>query len=119
MVDDDKPILESTSTILRGEGYVVDTAQTGKEALEKLEKGSYVLVMVNLRLPDMDGTELLPRIRDTNPQAVKIVLTGAPQERASQIIEMGADEYLTKPINPDALMEKLRAKLGEASKDEQ
>lgn len=111
-MDDDKSISESLRTILELEGYSVDTAGTGCEALEKCNLRSFDLALVNLRLPDLDGVELLSMMRDKMPGMVKIVLTGAPAERALEAAEYGADGYVTKPADPEEILELIGGRLG-------
>lgn len=111
-MDDDKSISESLRTILELEGYSVDTTGTGREALEKCSLRSFDLALVNLRLPDIDGVELLSMMRDKAPRMVKIVLTGAPAERALVATERGADGYITKPADPEEILELIEGKLG-------
>ena len=63
VVDDDKSILRTFTRILQKSGYDIDTAETGKEAMEKAESRQYDLALVDIRLPDMDGTDLLARLK--------------------------------------------------------
>ena len=78
IVDDDPGILNSFKEILEPEGYNVDTAQTGSEALEKCKARLYNIAVIDINLPDTDGTELLPKIHGMLPKARKIILTGYP-----------------------------------------
>ena len=101
IVDDDLGILNSFKEILEPEGYSVDTARTGSEALEKCKAQLYNIAIVDINLPDMDGTELLPKINGMLPKARKIILTGYPTlENAVESVNQQADAYIIKPVNP-------------------
>ena len=113
IVDDDEAILTSLETILNLEGFTVETARTGREALDILNTKSFRLGLINLRLPDMNGTELLTMMDPKDSEMVKIVLTGAPRDIALEAMKYGAEEYLIKPIEPARLLEVLGEKLSE------
>jgi YesN/AraC family two-component response regulator len=86
-------------------GYSVDTAENGKEAIEKAEANFYNIALIDIRLPDMEGTELLTALRETTPRMVKIILTGYPAlQNAVKAINKGVDAYLIKPANTDELL---------------
>ena len=115
VIDDDKSILRAFTRILQKSGYEVDAAETGKEAIEKAETGRYDLALVDVRLPDMDGTDLLCRMQKTMCDAVKIMITGFPSlENGVKALDEGADAYLVKPVKPEELLmlieEKLKSK---------
>ena len=112
VVDDDKSILRTLTRILQKAGYDVDTAETGKEALERAEKRCYDLALVYVRLPDMDGTDLLADMRDTMRDTVKIMITGFPSlETGVKALDGGADAYLVKPVRPEELLMLIEEKL--------
>jgi DNA-binding NtrC family response regulator len=99
VIDDDEVVRKNFKAILELEGYNVDTAMTGKEALDKSNVNFYDLALIDIRLPDMEGTQLLTTIHDTVPKMVKIIVTGYPSlENAKDAINMGADGYVVKPI---------------------
>jgi len=99
VIDDDEVVRKNFKAILELEGYDVDTAVTGKEALEKSNANFYNLALIDIRLPDMDGTQLLTTMRDTVPKMVKIIVTGYPsQENTKEALNKGADAYVVKPI---------------------
>jgi DNA-binding NtrC family response regulator len=99
VIDDDEIVLKSFKKILESEGYSVDAAKTGREAIEKSNKTVYNLALIDIRLPDMEGTKLLTTMRDTTPKTVKIVVTGYPsQENAIEAVNNGADGYIIKPV---------------------
>jgi len=111
-VDDDKVLLKSFKEVLELEGYLVDTAMTGREAIEKSEANFYNLTLIDIRLADMEGTELLTRIRETTPKMVKIMITGYPSlESAKDSVNKGADGYLIKPVDMTELLNMIRDRL--------
>ena len=78
VIDDDKSILRTFTRILQKNGYEIDVAETGKEAIEKSTKQSYDLALIDIRLPDMDGTDLLVKMQQTMHDGIKIMITGFP-----------------------------------------
>lgn len=112
VVDDDKSILRTLTRILQKAGYDVDIAETGREAKEKAEQRHYDLALVDVRLPDMDGTDLLANIKETLHETVKIMITGFPSlETGVKALDGGADAYLVKPVRPEELLMLIKEKL--------
>ena len=112
VIDDDKSILRTFTRILQKAGYKVDVAETGKEAIEKAEKTKYDLSLVDVRLPDMDGTDLLIKLKESMRGTVKIVITGFPSlEVGVKALDAGADAYLVKPVKPEELLMLIDEKL--------
>jgi len=119
IVDDDRAILKSLGEILQLRGYNVDTAETGREAIEKSKSRFYNLMLLDIKLPDMEGTELLKAVDDTLPKMIKIMVTGYPAlENAVESLNLGADAYLMKPIDPKELLEVVEKKLKEQEEAE-
>ena len=115
VVDDEETIRETIRIILEENGYKVDTAKNGVEAIEKSKRNYYDVALLDIKLPDIEGTKLLTKMKDTVPKMVKIMVTGyASMENAIKALNYGADAYITKPVSPDELLkvidEKLRAK---------
>jgi len=109
VIDDDKTIRLTIAAILRGEGFSVDTAETGKEAIEKSNANTYNLALVDIRLPDIMGTELLTKLRETVPPMVKIIVTGFPAlQNAIEAVNKGANAYILKPADPEKLVETVK-----------
>ncbi|MGB9841413.1 MAG: response regulator [Candidatus Bathyarchaeales archaeon] len=109
----------SLSLLLESEGYEVDVAHTGKEAIEKSHKNIYDLAILDIRLPDVEGTSLLTTLRETSPKMAKIMLTGFPMlDNAVEALNRGADAYLIKPVDPEKLMETIKDKIEEKKKTE-
>jgi DNA-binding NtrC family response regulator len=105
IIDDDKSILRTFSRILQKNGYEIDVAETGKEAMEKSKDKTYDLALIDIRLPDIEGTELLTKMQRAMPDAVKIMITGFPSlETGVKALDEGADAYLVKPVKPEELL---------------
>ena len=112
VIDDDKSILRTFTRILQKTGCDIDVAETGREAIEKAGKRHYDLALVDVRLPDMDGTDLLAKMKDTMRDTVKIVITGFPSmEVGVKALDEGADAYLVKPVKPEDLLMLIEEKL--------
>jgi DNA-binding response OmpR family regulator len=112
VVDDDKSILRTFTRILQKSGYEIDVAETGSEAMEKAENQHYDLALVDIRLPDMDGTDLLAKLKKQLQNTVKIIITGFPSlETGVKALDEGADAYLVKPVKPQELLLLLEEKM--------
>jgi len=113
IIDDQETIRKSLKLALEREGYLVETAENGQEAIRKSKEEFYNLALVDLRLPDMDGLELLTKMRETVPKMVKIVITGYPSlENAIEAVNKGADGYVIKPIiNTNEFLNKIKEHL--------
>lgn len=100
IVDDDESIRTVLSTTLSDEGYSVDMARTGKEAVKKSNTKLYNLALIDIRLPDTGGTTLLARIKKASPRMRKIIITGYPSlQNAVDALNKGADAYVMKPFD--------------------
>ena len=112
VIDDDVAVRESHEAMLKANGYEVDVAENGKEAIDKSNANFYNLALVDLRLPDMDGIELLTAMREAVPKTVKIIITGYPsQENAIEAVNRGADGYMVKPYTMEELLRKIKEQL--------
>ncbi len=112
VVDDDEDIRKVLKTILEEEGYVVDTAENGKEAIKKSNAKFYNLALIDIRLPDMEGTKLLSAIKETTPKMVKIMITGYPSlQNAIEAVNKGADAYILKPFDMGKVLNRIREHL--------
>jgi len=111
VVDDEKNIVELARLYLEDAGYVVESAYDGAEALAKIRSLRPALVVLDLMLPKIDGWEVCRRVRATSD--VPIIMLTARSEDVDKIVglELGADDYLTKPFNPRELVARVRAVL--------
>ena len=119
IVDDEESIRIATAAILEEEGYVVDTAATGKEAIDKSNANLYNAAIIDYRLPDMEGTELLSSFRTTTPKMMKIMVTGYPSlQNAVTSVNKGADAFLMKPVSIETLLKAIRDVVQKQQQDE-
>jgi len=102
VVDDEMIVCESCKRILEEEEYEVDTALSGKEALEKMKENPYDIVITDLKMPEIDGMEVLRTFRREYPDAIVIMITGfSTVETAVEAMKLGAFDYIPKPFTPD------------------
>ena len=112
IVDDDESIREVLTSILTDEGYIVEAVDTGEKAIQATQQKFYNLVLIDIRLPDMEGTKLLTKMKDTVPKMVKIIITGYPTlQNAIEAVNKGADGYIVKPINIEETLKIIREHL--------
>jgi DNA-binding NtrC family response regulator len=111
VVDDDVGILRVFKSILQKEGYSVETAETGKGALGKIEKERFNVYLIDVRLPDMEGTDLLLKISNEHG-IVKIIITGfSTDDVGKRAADYGADDFLVKPVKAEELIAAVRDRL--------
>ncbi len=112
VVDDDENIRKVLTMIMEDEGYAVDTAETAKKAIEKTRKNFYNLALIDIRLPDMEGIELLTKMKDTTPKMRKIIITGYPTlQNAIEAVNRGADAYILKPFDVNKVLATIKEQL--------
>jgi len=112
IIDDDENIRKVLKTILEDEGYIVDTADTAKKGIEQSEKAFYNLALIDVRLPDMEGIELLSKLRSTKPKMRKIIVTGYPTlQNAISAVNKGADAYVMKPFEVEKILQTIQEQL--------
>lgn len=119
IVEDDTAIIRSLKEVLQSEGYSVDSAETGREAIQKSKDKFFNLALLDIKLPDMEGTKLLTTLHENLPRMMKIMITGYPsQENAVEALNLGADAYVIKPVKPEELLPLIEEKLKEQSNAE-
>lgn len=112
VVDDEEGIRKSLKAVLEEEGCLVDTAENGQEAIARSKTTFYNLALVDIRLPDMDGVELLTSMSQTAPKMAKIIVTGYPSlDNAIQAVNKGADSYIVKPFTMEHLLNAIKEHL--------
>jgi DNA-binding response OmpR family regulator len=114
LVDDEANLRQTMARILHQMGCEVTTAADGVEALQRMEISTYDLVYLDIRLPGMDGLQVLRQIHDRYPQLAVVLLTAhASISSAAEAVRLGATDYLIKPITPEALIARTRAILAD------
>jgi two-component system response regulator PilR (NtrC family) len=112
VIDDDENIRKVLVEILADEGYNVDSVGTGKEALKKTKDEFYNVALIDVRLPDIEGIELLKKFRPTSPKMRKIIITGYPTlQNAVQAVNGGADAYIMKPFDVGKVLKVIQEQL--------
>ena len=104
VVDDEKIMQDSLSRILTKEGYEVQTASSGEEAIEKFDREFFDIVLLDIKMPGIGGIETLRRLKEMDPAITILIVTGYPSiDSAVKAIKLGAYDYITKPFTPDVL----------------
>jgi len=120
IIDDDKSIRQVLKTILEQEGYTVDTADTGKQAILKTNEKAYNLALIDMRLPDIDGIDLILKIKDTTPRMRKIIVTGYPTiQNAMEAVNRQADAFILKPFDVERVLQTIREQLMKQDEEKQ
>jgi putative two-component system response regulator len=120
IVDDERRMLRSMKALLDGQGYLIATAASAGEACERLPRHCFDLVLLDMVLPDLDGLEVLRRVKELSPATSVIIITGhASMETAIESLKRGAYDYLRKPLEPEELILRVRHALERKSAEEQ
>ncbi|MEF9438398.1 MAG: response regulator, partial [Candidatus Mariimomonas ferrooxydans] len=102
VIDDEKIVRISCERTLATEGYEVTSASSANEALELFKKNSFDLILLDIKMPDMDGIEVLKKIKEARPGTNVIMITGySTVDTAVKTLKLGAINYLEKPFTPD------------------
>jgi DNA-binding NtrC family response regulator len=100
LIDDDRSLCEVMEFNLKEQGYAVDTAYSAAQGLARFEKQKYCLVITDIKMPGMDGMQLLEQLRKINPEVMVIMITAfGTVEMAVSAMRLGAYDYITKPLN--------------------
>ncbi len=119
VVDDEPPILRAVRTYLSRRDYQVETAETGAQALDSYARRRPDLILLDLGLPDTDGFEVIRRVREHgNTPIIVLSAWGAEQDKV-KALDLGADDYLTKPFGVDELLARVRVALRHAARPAQ
>jgi DNA-binding NtrC family response regulator len=106
VIDDESVICDACRLVLAEKGHRVDHCLTGNAGLLAIEGGTYDLILLDVKLPDVDGMEILKSVRERGPVPVVIVMTGySTMSNALQAMKLGAADYLAKPFTDDELVE--------------
>jgi len=112
IVDDDPEIRFTLEALLSAEGYQVDAAETGMEAIRKAEEKWYNIALIDINLPDINGIRLLTKLREGSPKMRKIIITGFPTlPNAVDALNNQANAYLIKPVDIPKMLEAIRNQL--------
>ena len=109
--DDDKEIVEAISIYLKQEGYDIVPAYNGKEALKLMQEREIHLIILDIMMPELDGIHALLKLRESS--SIPVILLSAKSEDVDKILglNVGADDYLTKPFNPLELIARVKSQL--------
>ncbi len=117
VIDDEAIVRVSCERVLKPEGFEVVVTSRGDEAIDFLEKEPYDVVLTDLKMPDMDGLEVLKIIKERWPDIQVIIITGyGTISTAVQAIKMGAYEYIEKPFTPQDILEVVEKAIKEKKK---
>jgi two-component system KDP operon response regulator KdpE len=117
VVDDDPLLLKVLKITLQANGYSVSTATDGRSALLAATQHPLRLIVLDLGLPDIDGTAVIKELRTWNPVPILVLSARHGSDDKVEALDAGADDYITKPFGPDELLARLRALLRRASDD--
>jgi len=109
LIDDEEGIRKILGMSLRSDGYEVVTAEDGRQGLDLFREGRFPIVLTDLKMPELDGIEVLKRIKEIEPSAEVIIITGhGNMEAAVQSLYLGASNFVTKPVNDQILSAALK-----------
>ena len=109
VVDDEPKLVEVVKSYLENDGYTVASAYTGKDALEIFDRVSPILVILDLMLPDLSGEEICISLRKKSRVPILMLTAKADEEHILNGLDLGADDYLTKPFSPRLLVARVKA----------
>ncbi len=118
VIDDEEGIRKLLTTVLNENEYLADSAKNGQEAIMKINEKYYNIALIDIILPDINGVELLTKIKETKPRTRKIIMTGNPSlQNAVEALNKGADAYIMKPLDIEKLLETIKAQLEKQRKE--
>jgi two-component system response regulator ChvI len=109
LIDDDQNILASLSLALKSEGYIINTFSDGLSGLNSLKEDDYDIAILDIKMPRLDGLEVLQKLRQTSN--LPVIFLTSKDEEVDQLLglKMGADDYITKPFSQKLLIERVKA----------
>lgn len=116
IIDDEIDICQLLSKFLEKKGYACDYSSSANKGISRLKEEDYQLVLLDFRLPDMDGNEALQKIKAQKPNIKVIIITGySDVKTAVECIKLGASEYVTKPIHPEEILHSVKSTLSKSA----
>ena len=113
VIDDESVICDACELVLSEKGHTVTLRNNGKAGLEAINEGTYDILLLDMKLPDMDGMDILKVVRKEKPQLCTIVMTGYSSiSNAVDAMRKGADNYLAKPFTEDELLQAIEESYG-------
>jgi len=117
LVEDERSVAKGLEMVMHEEGYDVDLADTGRSALDKFKASEFDLVVADLRLPDIDGMDVIQHVRDKQPRTGVVVITGYPSvSSAVRAVKLGVSDYLRKPFTEDEFLSAVKSALQQKEK---
>jgi DNA-binding response OmpR family regulator len=112
VTEDEMSVAKGLQMVLADEGYSVDVAMTGKAAIDLCGRASFDVLVADLRLPDIDGMEVIKQVKEWQPQSEAIVITGYPSvSSAVEAVRSGVHDYLRKPFTDDEIRQAVQSAL--------
>jgi len=119
LVDDDKDRIEGAKDLFQSKGYIVDTAETGREAMKKARSRSYNLALLAFQLAEKEGPEFLTGMRKFIPRTNTIMIVGGPSSKdVASSPDLGSEGYVIEPFDPENLLKTVEDKLKEQAEVE-
>jgi len=120
IVDDDKVVVESAKRVLEEEGFQVETALSGEDAVNMVGRIAFDLLLIDLMMPGQDGISVSQETSRLRPETQVILMSGyATAESAAEGLKAGAKAFIAKPFTPDELLDSVKRVLGESSSREE
>lgn len=118
IIDDDRSVLKNFSRLLEENGFEVSGVTTGKEALDEVNHRNFDLLLIDFKLPDIDGTDLVEKMGKSAKSSVKFMITGlATLETRVRALELGIDGFIEKPVSPDELISLIEEKISQKKQE--
>jgi len=116
IIEDEKSISEYISKVLGNEEYKITVVHTGKEGLQEITSGLPDVVLLDLGLPDIDGTEIIKKTREWSSMPIIVISARTQEKEKVQALDLGADDYITKPFGADELRARVRTAIRHSNK---